>query len=128
MIKVILHPHVTPRGGAVPAQPNPVSASEVLGALVSTGTRADKEKRHELSAAPATQARRPHLDIGNHRVPLGIRTTPAPASARRRDLLPAERGSRHRFTVASDGPARTLLINAPAGFGDLIVALGNEGS
>jgi mannose-6-phosphate isomerase-like protein (cupin superfamily) len=31
----------------------------------------------------------------------------------------------HRFTNSSDGPARTLLINAPAGFGDLIVALGD---
>jgi quercetin dioxygenase-like cupin family protein len=31
----------------------------------------------------------------------------------------------HQFTAASDGPARTLLINAPAGFGDVIVALGD---
>lgn len=30
----------------------------------------------------------------------------------------------HGFTVSDDGPARTLLINAPAGFADLIVELG----
>jgi quercetin dioxygenase-like cupin family protein len=35
------------------------------------------------------------------------------------------RGVPHGFINASDGPARTLLINAPAGFGELIVALGD---
>lgn len=31
----------------------------------------------------------------------------------------------HGFVNSDEGPARTLLINAPAGFGDLIVALGD---
>lgn len=31
----------------------------------------------------------------------------------------------HGFVASPDGPARTLLINSPAGFGDLIVALGD---
>jgi mannose-6-phosphate isomerase-like protein (cupin superfamily) len=30
----------------------------------------------------------------------------------------------HGFTVTGDGPGRTLLINAPAGFADLITELG----
>jgi mannose-6-phosphate isomerase-like protein (cupin superfamily) len=30
----------------------------------------------------------------------------------------------HGFTASDAGPARTLLINAPAGFGDLVEALG----
>ncbi|MCU1668261.1 MAG: Cupin 2 [Blastococcus sp.] len=30
----------------------------------------------------------------------------------------------HGFTVSQDGPARTLLINAPAGFADVITELG----
>jgi quercetin dioxygenase-like cupin family protein len=34
------------------------------------------------------------------------------------------RGIAHGFTVSDAGPARTLLINAPAGFADMIVELG----
>lgn len=34
------------------------------------------------------------------------------------------RGVPHGFTVAADRPARTLLINAPAGFADIVVELG----
>lgn len=30
----------------------------------------------------------------------------------------------HGFTVSDDGPGRTLLINAPAGFADVITELG----
>jgi quercetin dioxygenase-like cupin family protein len=40
-------------------------------------------------------------------------------------LVYLPRGIPHGFVAADDGPARTLLINAPAGFGDLIVALGD---
>ena len=40
-------------------------------------------------------------------------------------LIFLPRGIPHQFTAASDGPARTLLINAPAGFGEVIVALGD---
>ena len=36
------------------------------------------------------------------------------------------RGVPHGFVAGSDGPARTLLINAPAGFGDLVVELGTS--
>lgn len=39
-------------------------------------------------------------------------------------LIFLPRGIPHQFTAASDGPARTLLINAPAGFGEVIVELG----
>ncbi|WP_410809738.1 cupin domain-containing protein [Micromonospora sp. 067-2] len=35
------------------------------------------------------------------------------------------RGVPHGFTNRHDDPARTLLINSPAGFGELIVALGD---
>lgn len=35
------------------------------------------------------------------------------------------RGVPHGFVASDAGPARTLLINSPAGFGDLIVALGD---
>lgn len=38
------------------------------------------------------------------------------------------RGVPHGFTVSSDGPARTLLINSPAGFSDLIRELGEPAS
>lgn len=31
----------------------------------------------------------------------------------------------HGFTATPDGPARTLLINAPAGFADVITELGS---
>lgn len=34
------------------------------------------------------------------------------------------RGVPHGFVAGSDGPARTLLINSGAGFGDVIVELG----
>lgn len=34
----------------------------------------------------------------------------------------------HGFTVSDDGPARTLLINAPAGFADVITELGESTS
>jgi quercetin dioxygenase-like cupin family protein len=40
------------------------------------------------------------------------------------DLVFLPRGVPHGFVAGSAGPARTLLINAPAGFGDLIFALG----
>ena len=40
-------------------------------------------------------------------------------------LIFLPRGVPHGFTNSDRGPARTLLINAPAGFGDLIVALGD---
>ena len=34
----------------------------------------------------------------------------------------------HGFTVSADGPGRTLLINAPAGFADVITELGVSAS
>lgn len=34
------------------------------------------------------------------------------------------RGVPHGFSVSADGPGRTLLLNAPAGFADVIVELG----
>jgi quercetin dioxygenase-like cupin family protein len=34
----------------------------------------------------------------------------------------------HGFTVSADGPARTLLVNAPAGFADVITELGETTS
>jgi quercetin dioxygenase-like cupin family protein len=40
-------------------------------------------------------------------------------------LIFLPRGVPHQFTAASAGPARTLLINAPAGFGEVIVGLGD---
>ena len=40
-------------------------------------------------------------------------------------LIFLPRGVPHGFVNSDRGPARTLLINAPAGFGDLIVALGD---
>lgn len=40
-------------------------------------------------------------------------------------LIFLPRGVPHGFTNSDQGLARTLLINAPAGFGDLIVALGD---
>ena len=38
------------------------------------------------------------------------------------------RGIAHGFTVGADRGARALLVNAPAGFGDLIVDLGVPGA
>jgi mannose-6-phosphate isomerase-like protein (cupin superfamily) len=40
-------------------------------------------------------------------------------------LVYLPRGVPHGFTNSERGPARTLLINAPAGFGDLVVELGD---
>lgn len=40
-------------------------------------------------------------------------------------LIFLPRGIPHQFTAASSGPARTLLINAPAGFGEVIAELGD---
>lgn len=36
------------------------------------------------------------------------------------------RGVPHGFSVSADGPGRTLLLNAPAGFADVIVELGTS--
>jgi len=38
------------------------------------------------------------------------------------------RGVPHGFTVTDDGPGRTLLINAPAGFADVVTELGDPAS
>lgn len=40
------------------------------------------------------------------------------------DLVFLPRHVPHSFAVSSDGPGRTLLINAPAGFAEVIVELG----
>jgi mannose-6-phosphate isomerase-like protein (cupin superfamily) len=42
------------------------------------------------------------------------------------DLVFLPRQVPHSFTVSGDGPGRTLLINAPAGFADVIVELGQS--
>jgi quercetin dioxygenase-like cupin family protein len=48
--------------------------------------------------------------------------------ARRGSLVFLPRGVPHGFTVSADGPGRTLLINAPAGFADVITELGSPTS
>jgi mannose-6-phosphate isomerase-like protein (cupin superfamily) len=90
-----------------------------------------------------------HLDIVDHRIPPGY--APPRHLHQRSDevfflidghldvtcgddqwqagpgsLVFLPRGVPHGFTNSGDGAARTLLINAPAGFGDLIVALGED--
>ncbi|MDR7275226.1 cupin domain-containing protein [Catenuloplanes atrovinosus] len=46
--------------------------------------------------------------------------------AGRDSLVFLPRGVPHGFVNSTDGPARILIFCAPAGFGDLIVALGEE--
>jgi len=87
------------------------------------------------------------LDVVDHRVPAGY--APPPHVHRNQDelfylldgtldvtcgddhwrveagsLVFLPRGVPHGFTVPDDRPARTLLINAPAGFAEVVVELG----
>jgi quercetin dioxygenase-like cupin family protein len=90
-----------------------------------------------------------NLDIVDHRVPAGY--APPPHIHRDQDeifyvidgqfavrcgddhwqagpgsLVFLPRGVAHGFTLSDDAPGRTLLINAPAGFADLISELGQS--
>lgn len=56
---------------------------------------------------------------------LEVRCGPDTWEAGPGSLVFLPRGIAHGFTNTADAPARTLLINAPAGFGELVVALGD---